>query len=326
MRFWRLLKRPDLIGFYAKERTNQVATLLRRRRPVSLALYALAGVFGPRVYDRACSWLAARSGESLVERPVGDHRMILDLDDPGISRLLLLYGVHEERPTTAFTRELERVRQTVSDPLVVDVGGNIGYYALVEAAAIGEKGTVFATEPVPATRRLLERNIALNGYTDRVTIDGYAVGRESGSRAFHVGAASNRNRFIRDDASDRETEDAVDVEVMRLDDYVAAKGVTPDSVNAIRMDVEGFELDVFRGMEDVLAASGPLVVYLEVHPGILTTDELRELVALLRERDFEIAAIESDIVSDRPFRTAPKAENFDDLLEIDRPYALIVRK
>lgn len=326
MRFRRLIERPDLIEFYARERTNQIATLLRQRRPLPLALYALAGLFGPRVYDRACSWLATRSGGSLVERRIGDHRMVLDLDDPGISRLLLLYGVHEERPTAMFTRELERVRRTVSEPLVVDVGANIGYYVLVEAAAIGERGTVFATEPVPATRRLLERNVAANGYADRVTIDDYAIGQAAGSRAFYVGAASNRNRFVRDDAPDREVEGAIDVDVVCLDEYVAAKGVGPEAVNAVRMDVEGFELEILRGMEGVLAAPGPLVVYLEVHPGILADSELKELVALLREHDFEIAAVESDIVSDRPFRTAPKAEELDDLLEIDRPYALIVRK
>jgi len=51
----------------------------------------------------------------------------------------------------------------------VDVGANIGYFSILAASVVGERGAVFAFEPDPANFRLLQANIELNDYRDIIS-------------------------------------------------------------------------------------------------------------------------------------------------------------
>ena len=84
--------------------------------------------------------------------------MFLDLQDRGISRTLLLFGERE--------LEHKKMLEEVLEPgmSVLDIGANIGYYALMELNLIGKTGNLIAVEPSPSNVDLLKRNLSLNGY------------------------------------------------------------------------------------------------------------------------------------------------------------------
>ena len=152
----------------------------------------------------------------------------------------------------------ERVRP---GEVCVDVGAHVGFYVLQMARWIGPGGRVVAFEPNPTARAVLESNVALNGLASRVTIESAAAGAASGAAdLFHAGEASGLSRLGAPNPASASGA-VVKVEVITLDDYCAARALTPDW---IRIDAEGAELAVLEGAAGLLANS-PVQVVVEMH-------------------------------------------------------------
>jgi hypothetical protein len=76
--------------------------------------------------------------------------------DPGISRELTVYHIHEPNATGLFRNHVKEGMH------VVDIGSNLGYYALLAATLVGPKGRILAIEPEPQNYELLTMNITVN--------------------------------------------------------------------------------------------------------------------------------------------------------------------
>ena len=103
-----------------------------------------------------------RCSSKEVIKKIQGSKMLLDLRDKGIHKDLFLYGCREPECTKIVQKEL------CEGMKVVDIGANIGYYALMEAQIVGDSGKIYAIEPEPRNFRMLERNIEMNSYTKRV--------------------------------------------------------------------------------------------------------------------------------------------------------------
>ncbi len=191
-----------------------------------------------------------------VERSVHDYRMLIDLEDRGISRSLLLFG----------TREVDHkiILERVVEPgmTIFDIGANIGYYVLMELGLIGGGGRLVAIEPSPANVALLKRNLALNNYRDIPVIES-AVSDQPGNKLFHLSHESNLNTF-HDIGSgvDHLSGEQINVRTVTVPELAAEYG-PPD---LIRMDVEGHEVEVIGGMLDAIqgGAMAPMILF-ETH-------------------------------------------------------------
>ena len=170
--------------------------------------------------------------------------------------------------------------------VVIDVGANFGLYALSAAVYGRPHGWVFAFEPAPNAFALLERNIAENGMGAVVTAKQAAVAATAGRAQFHVGrdvsfSSLHRTSRLADEA------ETVDVEVVTLDEALAHV----QSIDLLKIDVEGGEGDVLRGALEVLRRSrAPIVQFEFSHKNM---DEARraafdETVALLASEGFRI--------------------------------------
>ncbi|MCA9510006.1 MAG: FkbM family methyltransferase [Myxococcota bacterium] len=140
----------------------------------------------------------------------------------------------------------------------VDIGANIGVYAMWAARLVGDRGRVFAFEPVPGTRAQLERNVVENGFS-QVEVVPKGVGAEPSTLTLHVvpGSSGLSSRYARDDAASV----AVEVEVATLDAFFAGRAAP----RAMKIDVEGMELDVLRGAAGLLASPTPPAIVFEAH-------------------------------------------------------------
>jgi len=135
------------------------------------------------------------------------------------------------------------LRSRISAPCVfVDVGANIGYVSRAASRIIGTGGKVVAFEPNPTVFALLQENCAR---LKNVTIHNFAVGEQEGVlslgfRADHTGEAS----LLASPGTAGETQ--VKVPVVTLASYFS----TFDAAAKIflKIDVEGFELPVLRGL------------------------------------------------------------------------------
>ena len=112
--------------------------------------------------------------QRFVEINVHNYRMIVDLNDPGISRTLILFGTREMDHIYVLNKELS------PGNVVIDLGANVGYYALMEANLVGNGGYVYAIEPSPSNVDMLRKNISLNDYDG--IVEGFSDGRSKQSR------------------------------------------------------------------------------------------------------------------------------------------------
>lgn len=159
----------------------------------------------------------------------------------------------------------------------LDVGANIGYYALLAAPRVAR---VFAFEPDPRNWSGLDSNARRAGNVEVVR---QAVWRESGRLALDVGDNSAVS-VLRPDGGGRET---VETEVIALDDFAAALGGLP--VTGIKIDVEGHDLDVIRGAARLLRDHQPLVLT-EFTLGEARGNDIDALFALTRAAGYAIHA------------------------------------
>lgn len=143
--------------------------------------------------------------------------------------------------------------------IVWDVGANIGLYTS-QFLAKGARNVV-CWEPAPeAARALRERFGAETVHSTRVIVMQAALSNASGIARFSAHGDSVTNRLASVDMPDT---DSVEVDVLRADEAVAAGRVPGPTV--VKIDVEGFELDVLQGFGAVLESVDLRAVFVEVH-------------------------------------------------------------
>lgn len=185
-------------------------------------------------------------------------------------------GLRNAARSVGLTRHLSRLRfsrkyeQAFDEALfaalrtgdvVWDVGANVGYYTSRFAEAIGQDGHVVAFEPFPATAERLRAHMqATSNYTLQVTALGVAAGTVIMEAGVDTLAATSRIVAASDNG--------VTVVISTGDNLIEEGKVPVPTV--VKIDTEGFELDVLLGMNYLLGKPELRAVFVEVHFGLLT--------------------------------------------------------
>lgn len=186
--------------------------------------------------------------KGFVKRRIHDYEMWLDSSDPGLSRELIIIGDREQQLRAILLPELKR------GDVVLDLGANIGYYALMLANRVGPEGHVYALEPSPKNVELLKRNLALNRMgADRVEVFPYAGSNKNSAEKLFISEFSNLNTMVPEDLKGGAMTPGmsgrtVEVTGVALSDFL--KGKRP--VQLMRMDIEGYEVEVLQGLRDAV--------------------------------------------------------------------------
>jgi len=186
----------------------------------------------------------------------------------------------------------------------VDVGANVGTVTAVAALAVGPTGRVVAIEPHPSTFRNLERTVAVNGFTN-VVCRQVACGAAAGSVLFSDERRKDDNNRVQTGApSDRGRGPAtVHVPSVPLGDVLRDLAVT--RVDLLKVDVEGFELEVLRGMGPTLELVGLIHVEAIEHNLNGFGATVDSLVVFLTDHGFQCFGVADDpanLVAARPER------------------------
>jgi FkbM family methyltransferase len=160
-----------------------------------------------------------------------------------------------------------------------DIGAHIGSYTVLAARAVGARGRVHAVEPWPGNVDVLRTNVKLNDLGN-VLIHPLAAGSRRERRVFNVTGASDSHGFYEHPRTG--TVEHLDVEVVPVDELVSGH------VDAIKIDVEGAELEVLAGMARLLSESPRPALLVEWNPECLRAAGVcpEELPALLRDLGF----------------------------------------
>ncbi len=209
---------------------------------------------------------------------VNGHPMFLDARD---SLDLSLNQVYEP-----FETDLIQSRVKPGDT-VLDVGANIGYYTLLFAKRVGPRGQVFAFEPEPDNFSLLEKNIRANDYRNVVAVNA-ALSDRAGKLNLHV---CDENRGDHRIYLTDEKRLAVEVTALVADQYLDSLRA---DVQFVKIDVQGAEAKVLRGMQNLLRRSRACQVAMEFWPlGIdRAGDDVRQMLDLLAELGFSFQKID----------------------------------
>jgi FkbM family methyltransferase len=189
----------------------------------------------------------------------------------------LLRGKYERHTRTLFEAAVEPGMR------VLDLGAHIGYFTLLAARAVGATGRVYAFEPDPANYRFLRHNVALNGMNAVVTTVPKAVADTSDVRPFF---ADTKNSVVSSFWAQGRSDGALPVECTAVDDFFDQR----ESVQVVKLDVEGVEVDALRGMQRTLTATPRLALFVECNPTALASAG-----ASVRELLHELDALELDV-------------------------------
>ncbi len=145
---------------------------------------------------------------------------------------------------------------------VVEIGAHIGYFSLLIAKLIGTKGKLFAIEPLPVNQKRLNEHIISNGFNN-VKILNFAVSDKNDNEDFFVFDFSTIGRLTTvDPRYEKEPLDKISVECRTFDSLYKTGLI--DMPDFIKIDTEGAELLILKGMHDILKISKPQLL-IELH-------------------------------------------------------------
>jgi FkbM family methyltransferase len=155
---------------------------------------------------------------------------------------------------------LSNAAETVKPGSVVwDVGANMGLFTFAAAGFAGPTGRVYAFEPDAVMARLLRRSAQLNPGSAPVEVIPCAISESVSLARFNIARRSRTSNFLEgfgmsQTGGIREVETVLTVSLDWLAQHIPLPGV-------LKIDVEGAELNVFRGALQMLKASRPLLIF-----------------------------------------------------------------
>ena len=185
-------------------------------------------------------------GRPVVSFP-GGVRLRLDLRE-SLQRDFY-FGLADQRELRLVARQLRRGGD------FVDVGAHIGMYTVRAGLELRGRGRVLAFEPNPSARAQLLENLELNDCTNVILVAA-AVGDERGEATLHVPASPDPSFSSLEGGRFAEGE-PIRVPVTTVDAAVAEHGLTP---SVVKVDVEGREATVVRGMAETIATLRPMLL------------------------------------------------------------------
>ena len=205
-------------------------------------------------YTRSMRSVARRLAKPLppqIVRCRQGFRMKVTMDD-WIGLHIAFEGTYESGLATLLEQLLSE------DSHFVDVGANIGYFTLLAATKISNRGRVSAIEAIPQNAAELRNNVQLNGFENKVQIHEIAAWSKEELLEFNVpppGKAGMASvRAVSNSTS------TCQVSAKRLDAVIP---YTEYPVSVMKFDVEGAEKEAILGASEILSQQRP-IVFLEL--------------------------------------------------------------
>ncbi len=191
---------------------------------------------------------------------VHGHKMFVHVEKykptDDIGREMIFWGVYDRYATFLFEKFIKEGMN------VIDVGANIGYYTLLGARLVGEKGRIFAFEPERRNYELLLKNIELNGYKNVIPLQ-KAVSYKTGKARLYVDRVNGGIHSLY--KTNQDANETTVVDTISLDDFFKNRECT---IHCIKIDVEGAEMTVLMGMSEIVRKNKNIKIFIEFWPEV----------------------------------------------------------
>lgn len=207
----------------------------------------------------------------------GCKMQILEKDD-GISSELLSYGIHEPLSTQLMNKEVK------SGMTIIDIGSNIGYYAILENKLVGKYGKVFSIEPSPKNFELLNRNLELQPQKNFQTYN-LAINDKNEKIEFIINKKSNWSKIREPTDIIGKDDEVIKITSKTLDEFCNEEEI--ERIDLIRMDVEGLEVKIIEGSKNILKKYQPRIM-MEVHKSHIGKRKTKQMLEELQKLNYNI--------------------------------------
>ncbi|MBP9694906.1 MAG: FkbM family methyltransferase [Candidatus Magasanikbacteria bacterium] len=210
-------------------------------------------------------------------------RLSIDLADDIIATKLLQYG-YWEKGLTILVKKLIKPGMTV-----IDVGAHVGYYSTLFSSLVGSSGRVIAFEPEPYNLSLLKKNMTAN-HCEQCLIEPVALSDANGTVTLYLDSV---NRGAHSMINYGLSKQGVAIKAIRLDEYIQSKR---QSIDFIKMDIEGNESFALSGAIETIRSSPNLVMVLEFCPTFLrrSSQDPEAFLVKIASYGFFISVIDHD--------------------------------
>lgn len=238
------------------------------------------------LYERpAAFYLKSRYGRYFQVKLL-DYKMLVDLADPGISRELALRNIREEVSYLEYREALKKYNIQQGRVNILEIGANIGYYALLPPSII-EDTVVYCAEPSEKNIELLNRNIELNNLEKKFKIDQVALSDIDGEQKINISSRSNAHTLKSSGVDDSSYTKSEVVKVRRGETWLSEQSVDQVDIDVLRMDIEGAEIEALNGLPNI----NPSIVHIEIHGPYLSDSELDAVIHKLESWDLDLKVV-----------------------------------
>ena len=176
---------------------------------------------------------------------------------PSLDRLLALFIHKYKISKNPFCQWLEH--HATEGQVILDIGANQGLFAFSASQFVGAQGGVHAFEPDPSLFHAFQGNLERNRVRNVVAHE-FALGAEAGNLHFYKNPYNGGdNRLRSDDSANDHAKTTVEVKPLDSLDYVV-------KFDLVKIDVQGWELAVFQGMDKKLESNPNARILFEFWP------------------------------------------------------------
>jgi FkbM family methyltransferase len=183
------------------------------------------------------------------------QRIYIDPRDRGCGMNFMTEGKYEEEEVRIFRSFLK------PGITILDIGANYGYYSIIASPYIRPGGKIHAFEPNPHVHGLFESSVYLNGFTDIVTAHRLGVFDSESNLDFQIDPTGPGGaRIVDPDSPCPPGLEMIKVPVRPIDQILPENSV----VDLVKIDVEGREWNVLRGMRETVRRSENIKILMEL--------------------------------------------------------------
>jgi FkbM family methyltransferase len=171
-----------------------------------------------------------------------------------VQQLIYFFGsyIYESNQINFWTNTLS------DDEIILDIGANVGYYSLL--ASIKSNSMIYSFEPNPIIFYRLEENIRLNNSKNIIALN-KGVSNCSEKMRFYISDEENSGMSSLVEPENYSGR-SITVDVLSIDDFIIKYNI--NKISKIKIDVEGNEYNVLKGMENTLLKNKPQI-FIEIY-------------------------------------------------------------
>lgn len=205
-------------------------------------------------------------GIRIKKKLLGSIIFELNIDD-WIPQNLFFLGSYEETELSLFRRLIKDKK------CFIDIGANIGLYALTAANEMSDDAQIIAFEPFQVNNDSLQKNVSLNQFHN-IQIEKKAISNQNKELILYYDTQEDNLGSVSALSIENVIEEKV--QAISLDEYVIQNDIS--NIEFIKMDIEGLEYLALQGMKVILEKYHPIIL-IEIDPEILSkTDFTSEMI------------------------------------------------